>query len=91
MMPDDVIRFTAQVAKVQTLTDGGLRFTLDVAETEIDAAQKLMQVKQRGGVLEVAAVAVERDILKNKEYKNGTEERANKQSRWKTSQGAGGS
>jgi hypothetical protein len=34
-MTDDVIRFTAQVAKVQTLTDGGLRFTLDVAETEI--------------------------------------------------------
>lgn len=55
---ENVIRFTAEVAKVQTLTDGGLRFTLDVNETEIDAAQKLMQVKQRGGVLEVAALPV---------------------------------
>lgn len=43
---------------MQTLTDGGLRFTFDAAETEIDAAQKLMQVKQRGGILEVAAVAI---------------------------------
>jgi hypothetical protein len=60
---ENVIRFTAQVAKVQTLTDSGLRFTLDVAETEIDAAQKLMQVKQGGGVLEVAAAA----IVKEKE------------------------
>lgn len=58
MTDENVIRFTAQVSKVQTLTDGGLRFTLDVAETEIEAAQKLMQVKQRGGVLEVAAVAI---------------------------------
>jgi hypothetical protein len=53
----DVIRFMAAVAKVQTLSDGGLRFTLDVSETEIDAAQKLMQAKQAGAVLEVAAVA----------------------------------
>jgi hypothetical protein len=53
-----VIRFVAQVAKVQTLTDGGLRFTLDVSENEIEAARKLMQVKQGGGLLEVGAVAI---------------------------------
>ena len=61
-MSDDVIRFSAQVAKVQTLTDGGLRFTFDVAESEIEAARKLMQVKQAGGILEVAAVAIIKPI-----------------------------
>jgi hypothetical protein len=71
--PDEnVIRFTAQVAKVQTLTDGGLRFTLDVSESEIDAAQKLMQVKQRGGLLEVAAVAHKR--RKKKVEEDGEED-----------------
>lgn len=64
MSEADVIRFTAQVYKVQTLTDGGLRFTLDVSENEIDAAQKLMQVKQRGGVLEIAAIATQPNIAK---------------------------
>jgi hypothetical protein len=58
-MTDEVIRFRAQVSQVRTLADGGLRFVLDVAESEIDAAMKLMQVKQAGGVLEVAAVPLQ--------------------------------
>jgi hypothetical protein len=53
-----VIRFVAEVSKVSTLADGGIRITLDLSETAIDAAKKLMEARQAGAVLEVAAVPV---------------------------------
>ena len=59
-MTDEVIRFTAQVAKVQTLIDGGLRVTLDLDEGAIDPAAKLMQAKQQGAILEIAAIPIKR-------------------------------
>jgi hypothetical protein len=58
---DDVIRFKATISQVRTLADGGLRFVLDVQEDEIQTATKLMQAKQAGAVLEIAAVAVKVD------------------------------
>jgi len=57
-MSEEAIRFSAQVAKVTTLADGGIRITLDLPETDIDTATKMMQVRQGGGILEVAAVPV---------------------------------
>ena len=57
-MSDEAIRFQAQVSKVTTLADGGIRLVLDLAETEIEVAKQMMQVRQRGAVLEVAAVPV---------------------------------
>jgi hypothetical protein len=56
---DPVIRFKAEVAKVTTLSDGGIRVVLDMSESEIETARKLMQARQAGAILEVAAVAVE--------------------------------
>jgi hypothetical protein len=62
----DAIRFVAQVAKVSTLADGGIRVTLDLPETAIGAATQLMQVRQGGGLLEIAAVAiVKQESIKN--------------------------
>ena len=55
---DDVIKFTAQVSKVATLADGGIRLTLDLSETAIDIAAKMMQVRQAGAVIEIAAIPV---------------------------------
>ncbi len=40
------------------MTDGGLRVVLDFSETAIKQAGELMQVKQSGALLEIAAVAV---------------------------------
>jgi len=57
-MSDDAIRFIAQVYKVQTLVDGGIRITLDLPETAIEAATQLMKAKQGCALVEVAAVAV---------------------------------
>jgi hypothetical protein len=57
-MTDEAIRFVAQVSKVTTLADGGIRLVLDLAETEIETAKLMMEARQRGALLEVAAVRV---------------------------------
>ena len=57
-MSDSVLRFTVSIAQIKTMADGGLRFAFDAPETAVDIAAALMRVKQAGGVLEIAAVAV---------------------------------
>lgn len=55
----DSITFQAAIARVQTMADGGLRFTLDAPETEIMAAAKLMECKRFGVYLQVECRAAE--------------------------------
>ncbi|TXH47079.1 MAG: hypothetical protein E6Q97_28040 [Desulfurellales bacterium] len=55
---EQLIKFSAQVSKVTTMADGGLRVVLDMAETEIDVARQFMQAKQAGAILEIVAVPV---------------------------------
>lgn len=47
------VEFTAVVSKVQTLSDGGLRFTFDVDETHSVQAAELMECKRLGAELHV--------------------------------------
>lgn len=54
----NVIEFSAQVQKVQTLADLGIRITLDISEADIETAKKMMEVRRAGAVLRIAAVAV---------------------------------
>ena len=49
----EAITFPAQVVKVQTLVDSGLRVTLDMPEGEIIAFAWLAQCKRDGVVLDV--------------------------------------
>ena len=49
----DPLTFPAQVVKVQTLADSGLRLTLDLPETEIVAFAWLAQCKRDGVALDV--------------------------------------
>lgn len=58
MNEQGIIKFKAQVSKVTTMSDGGLRVVLDMAETEIEVAKQMMQVKQAGAILEVVAIPV---------------------------------
>jgi hypothetical protein len=51
---DDALTFDATVAKVQTLADQGLRVTLDLPETAIEAAAVLMAIKRNGQAIKVA-------------------------------------
>ena len=55
---ENIIRFTASVARVQTMADGGLRVVLDLPETAIKQAGELMQVKQNGAILDIAAIPI---------------------------------
>jgi hypothetical protein len=55
---EEAIRFTAQVFKVQTVIDGGIRLTLDLNASNTDTIISLIQAKQPGIFLEVAAVAI---------------------------------
>lgn len=55
---ESVVRFQAQVYKLQTLVDGGLRLTLDLGEVPAETIVKLFDAKQPGIILEVAAVPI---------------------------------
>jgi len=55
---DKVIKFNAQVSKVTTLADGGIRIVLDLPESDIETARQMMLVRQQGAFLEIAAVPV---------------------------------
>lgn len=60
-MSDEAIEFPAEIIKVQTMTDGGIRLTLDLPADQIQTAAKLMEAKQRGAYLQIAAVAIKPD------------------------------
>ncbi len=49
------IVFPAQVQKVQTLADGGIRVTLDLPETAIPQMAMLAECKRQGLALEISA------------------------------------
>lgn len=66
----EAIRFQAQVSKVTTLADGGLRVVLDLSETEIEVAKQMMLARQQGAILEVAAVAVLQSLTDGKTEAN---------------------
>jgi hypothetical protein len=53
MTDGQAITFPAQVVKVQTLADSGLRLTLDLPETEIIAFAWLAQCKRDGIALNI--------------------------------------
>ena len=53
-MSDDTLQFDAEVVKVQTLVDNGIRLTLDLPETATEAAV-LMELKHKGIALKVTA------------------------------------
>lgn len=59
-MSDEAIIFPAEIIKVQTMQDGAIRVTLDLSANRVDIAAKLMEAKQRGCLLEVAAIAVDK-------------------------------
>jgi hypothetical protein len=84
-MTDEVIHFTASVAQVRTMADGGIRLVLDLPETAIDTAADMMKAKQAGAVLECAVVAV----VKQVSIKDDIQTRTERKSEWKTQERPG--
>ena len=54
-LAEPVIKFEAIVYKVQTLSDGGIRLTLDMPETAIPQMAMLAETKRDGIPLEFTA------------------------------------
>ena len=55
-LPLTSIVFTAAVARVATLADGGLRLTLDLPESDIAVAAQMMECKRVGAVIEFEGI-----------------------------------
>lgn len=49
------IEFMATIAKVQTLVDGGIRLTLDLAEHETLVMAQMAELKRLNGVVKINA------------------------------------
>ena len=79
----DTIEFVATVARVQTMAEGGLRFTFDAPETAVMQAAQLMECKRWEAVLVVRCTPTEEGLI-YKGNKNGTTKGTNQQSQWAT-------
>jgi len=65
------ITTTVIVARIQTMADGGLRFTFDAPETETFQAAQFMECKRFGVVGKLTFEAIEKE---NEVEENGTEQ-----------------
>ena len=76
----DTLQFDAEVVKVQTLVDDGIRLTLDLPETAITEAAVLMELKRQGIAIRVT---VEKATCKAGENRDNGEvsKRAKRQSK----------
>jgi hypothetical protein len=85
----EVIQFPAQIIKVQTMQDGAIRLTLDLPETQIETARLLMECRARGGLLEIAAVAIDQVVTVKQQENNAISKRPNGKSAWQTEERPG--
>ena len=58
---DKLIKFSADVAQVKTMADGGIRISLDLSENETEAARKLMDCRRYSVILQVVIMPVKSD------------------------------
>lgn len=79
------IKFWAEIAKVQTMADGGLRVYLDLPEGAVEQAAILMQYKRLGVVADVTVVPKKQAITGNgTKNKNELGKRPKRKSEWTT-------
>ena len=89
-MTDDALTFDAIVAKVQTLADNGIRVTLDLPETAIEAAAVLMALKRNEQALKVSVkIAQPKKQVTTDEQTRSLAERPKRQSQWTPAQQQG--
>jgi hypothetical protein len=89
-MSDDALEFDAVVAKVQTLADNGIRVTLDLPETAIEAAAVLMALKRNEQALRVSVTIAQpaKQVTTGEQTRN-LAERPKRQSQWTPAQQQG--
>jgi len=84
-----VIVFVAEVYKLQTLVDNGVRVTLDLPETCIMQMAQLAECKRAGVVLEFTARAINKINIRETNAKPELEARNKRKSTWKTAETTG--
>jgi hypothetical protein len=81
------ITFTAEVYKVQTLTDGGIRVTLNMSENETMVMAQLAECQRWGVVLEVVCKT---EVEQSNGKKQGdVATGAKRKSEWKAAEATG--
>jgi len=80
----DPIKFWATVAKIQTLSDSGLRFTLDAPESAIMAAAELMACKRMGVVVDVVVTVRPAEQVDTGEQTRDVATRPKRKPKWAT-------
>lgn len=78
------IQFSAEIIKVQTMIDGAIRVTIDLSADMVATAAKLMEAKQHGAILAIAALPVLQRITDGK-----VRERTERKSKWQTPEESG--
>lgn len=78
----EVATFIAQVARVQTLADGGIRVTLDLPEDAIEQCAVLMAFKRFGVVGRVTYAPIDCKAVGNNALEKGTK----RKSKWATAE-----
>ena len=79
------ITFTAEVYKVQTLTDGGIRVTLNMSENETMVMAQLAECQRWGVVLQVTCITGLEQDGKTRDVATG----AKRKSEWKAAEATG--
>jgi hypothetical protein len=79
------IEFTAQVYKVQTLVDNGIRVTLDLPETETVTMARLAECQRFGVLLEVVCITDRNQNATRRKLETGTK----RKSEWTTEERPG--
>ena len=64
----DSFKFHAEIKKIQTMADGGLRFIFDTGEKAIKEAAMLMECKRQGIYLEITVKEVPKTEVKEEDY-----------------------
>ena len=59
---NDTLQFDAEVIKVQTMADNGIRLTLDLPEQAITEAAVLMALKRQGVALRVTVAGAGKPV-----------------------------
>jgi hypothetical protein len=88
-MATETIVFPAEIYKVQTLVDNGVRITLDLPETCIMQMAQLAECKRAGIVLEFTARALDKINIRETNAKPKLEARNKRKSTWTTAETTG--
>ena len=64
----DSIVFQAEIKKIQTMADGGIRFIFDTGEGAIKEAAMLMECKRQGVYLEITVKEATKTQVKENKY-----------------------